>query len=194
MSQATFEPNNSAAPRLWPDLAKEIGLNESILLLQLEYWIRISTTDEREGRRWTYQSTRDIQAFFPFWSVATIQRAIQSLVKKKLIHVGNFNKYKYDKTRWFAINEDVVKRLTQCPNDSAALAVRTRPKMKRAQIKWKRVQANLVQRYHRVLQRVLQRLIRINIRINIRTCARISSENLVWMKKGGDRRPVLLLE
>ncbi len=100
------------APRLWPELAREIGLNESILLLQIEFWIRTSTTEEREGRHWTYQSTRDIQAFFSFWSVATIQRAIQSLVEKKLIYVGNFNKYKYDKTRWFAINEDGIGRLT----------------------------------------------------------------------------------
>jgi predicted alpha-1,6-mannanase (GH76 family) len=41
---------------------------------------------------------------FPFWSRATINRVINSLENRGLINVGNFNRKKYDKTRWFAIN------------------------------------------------------------------------------------------
>lgn len=111
MKDAIFIPNNPNAPRLCPELAFEIGLNESILLLQIEFWIRTSTTEEHDGKRWTYQSITEIQEFFPFWSTATINRAIQSLIDKQLVIIGNFNKAKYDKTRWFSINHTECAKL-----------------------------------------------------------------------------------
>ena len=93
-----------------PKLAKEIGLNESLLLLQLDYLIAISN-HEKEGQRWTYQSVTDIEKMFPFWSRATINRVIKSLENRGLINVGNFNRKKYDKTRWFSINIGEAEKL-----------------------------------------------------------------------------------
>jgi hypothetical protein len=40
--ERVFVLNDPNAPRLSPALAIEIGLNESILFLQLEFWIAIS--------------------------------------------------------------------------------------------------------------------------------------------------------
>jgi len=111
MRDSIFTLNNPFAPRLCPELAQEIGLNESIILLQIEFWIRTSTTAEHEGRRWTYQSVRAMQEAFPFWSIATINRAIQELVARGYVLVGNYNQAKYDKTRWFALNPDALRRL-----------------------------------------------------------------------------------
>ena len=93
-----------------PQLAEEIGFNESLLLLQLDYLIAISN-HEKEGQRWTYQSVTDIEKMFPFWSRATINRVIKSLENRGLINVGNFNRKKYDKTRWFAINIGEAEKL-----------------------------------------------------------------------------------
>lgn len=109
--QRVFVLNNPLAPRLCPELAQEIGLNESILLLQIDFWISTSTTEPHEGRWWTFQSVRDIQETFSFWSLATINRTIQSLLDSKYILTGNFNRLKYDKTRWFALNPEVLKSL-----------------------------------------------------------------------------------
>lgn len=95
--------NNPNSPRLSPELAAEIGLNESILFLQLEFWIAISNND-RDGRKWCYKSSRDIESIFPFWSNSTVDRIVNSLVDKNLITVGNYNKHAHDKTRWFSIN------------------------------------------------------------------------------------------
>ena len=111
MRDAIFTLNNPNAPRLCPELAVEIGLNESIILLQIEFWIRTSTSEEHDGRQWTYQSVRDIEAFFAFWSIDTINRAIRNLIDMKLVDVGNYNKCSYDRTRWFAINRDGCKKL-----------------------------------------------------------------------------------
>lgn len=105
-----FTLNNPAAPRLCPELAAEIGLNESIILLQIEFWVAISN-NVRDGRRWTYQSVRDIQESFPFWSPMTINRAIHSLEDKGLIISANYNQLKYDYTRWFSLNEEEIGKL-----------------------------------------------------------------------------------
>ena len=57
--------NDPHPMRIDRDLAAEIGLNESILLLQLEYLISISS-NERDGRLWTYQSLTNMQeVYFP---------------------------------------------------------------------------------------------------------------------------------
>ncbi len=91
-----FTLNEPHAPRLNPALAAEIGLNESLIFLQLEYFIAISN-NVRNGIKWTYQSLTDLKKMFSFLSQATINRAIKSLIEKKLIIVGNFNQKKYDK-------------------------------------------------------------------------------------------------
>ena len=113
LRQRIFTLNEPAAPRLNPALACEIGLNESLLLLQLEFWISISD-NERDGKQWTYQSTRDIQnKAFPFWSVMTINRGIKSLIKQGLIEsTTKYNKARYDKTRWFTLVPENINKLS----------------------------------------------------------------------------------
>lgn len=97
--------NNGHFIRCLPELEKEIGEKPAKLLLQLEYWINISTTDEINGQRWTYQATPDIQSkAFPNWSQSTINRVIKKLHALDLIFIDNFNKARYDHTRWFALN------------------------------------------------------------------------------------------
>ena len=105
-----FVLNGPTAPRLSPELANEIGLNESIIFLQLEFLIAVSN-HEKKGRRWTYQSVTDLEKIFPFWSRATIDRAIRSLKNLGLIEIDNFNLKKYDKTRWFAMNLEEAAKL-----------------------------------------------------------------------------------
>ena len=91
-----FVLNEPNAPRLNPALANEIGLNESIMLLQIEFWIAISGK-EIDGEYWVYQSETELMNFFTFWSKSTISRVVRSLEKKDLIRIGNYNKYKYDR-------------------------------------------------------------------------------------------------
>jgi hypothetical protein len=102
-----FVLNDSHAPRLSPALAQEIGLNESILFLQLEFLIAVHGS-LITGRRWVRMSVRDLEREFPFWSYSTINRAVQSLEARGLITVENFNRRNYDKTRWFSIDLDAA--------------------------------------------------------------------------------------
>ena len=94
-----------------PELAAEIGLNDSIMLMQIAFWI--STTNLYiDGQYWTYQSTGDMQSkAFPYWSRSTINRAAKKLVEKGLLFEGSYNKAKFDRTPWYALNPDGISQL-----------------------------------------------------------------------------------
>jgi len=105
--------NRPTITRIVPELAVAIGLNESILLLQFDFWIGQSSNYE-DGRYWTYQSLRDMQEkAFAYMGLATINRAVQSLEEQKLIIVGNYNKRKGDNTRWFALDPEGLRKLAE---------------------------------------------------------------------------------
>ena len=92
-------------------LAEEIGLNESVVLLQIEWWIRHSD-NVRDDRKWTYQSLENMrEKAFPFWSKRTLNRAIKNLIVRGLIVEGNYNRHKYDRTRWFSLECDAIDAL-----------------------------------------------------------------------------------
>jgi hypothetical protein len=105
-----FVLNDSHAPWLSPALAQEIGLNESILFLQLEFLIAVRGTLVG-GRTWVRMSVRDLVEEFPFWSSSTINRALRTLISGGLLLAEDFNEAKYDKTRWFSINLAAASRL-----------------------------------------------------------------------------------
>jgi DnaD/phage-associated family protein len=95
-----------------PSLAATIGLNESIVLQQLHYWLERST-NVHEGHTWVYNTYEEWQEQFPFWSESTIRRIITKLEKQGFIITGNFNRSKIDKTKWYRINYEKLAQLEQ---------------------------------------------------------------------------------
>jgi DnaD/phage-associated family protein len=101
-----------------PSLAASVGLNESIILQQLHYWLERSN-HVYEGHKWVYNTYEEWQEQFPFWSVSTIRRIISKLEEKGLIIVGNFNKSKIDKTKWYRIDYEKMNALSK-PKEAPA--------------------------------------------------------------------------
>ncbi|NNU96300.1 DnaD domain-containing protein [Anoxybacillus sp. EFIL] len=95
-----------------PSLAATIGLNESIVLQQLHYWLERSN-HIHEGYKWVYNTYEEWQEQFPFWSISTIRRIINKLEEKGLIIVSNFNKSKIDKTKWYRIDYEKLTQFEQ---------------------------------------------------------------------------------
>lgn len=101
-------------------LAKNIGLNEAIVIQQLHYWIMQNKRQNNnyiDGRYWTYNSLEKWQQdTFYFWSVDTVKRTFKKLEKNGLIIVGNYNKKGYDRTKWYSINYELLS--SKCCNNS----------------------------------------------------------------------------
>ena len=100
-----------------PKLAKEVGLNEAIFVQQLHYWTNGKSGKLKDGKRWVYNTYKDWEENFPFWSNATIRRTIASCEKQNIIIVGNYNRAGFDKTKWYTVNyeeiEGMSKRIAQ---------------------------------------------------------------------------------
>lgn len=97
-----------AVMRVNPTLAAAIGINESIVLLQMSYLVNISTTEQHEGRHWTYQTFEAMHQMFPWMSVSTIKRTIKSLVTDGLLIVGHWSNRPLDRTCWYAVNNELL--------------------------------------------------------------------------------------
>lgn len=108
-----------------PKLAEEIGLNEAIILQQIHYWLN-NSKHNHDGKKWIYNSYPEWQKQFPFWSLITIKRTIYSLEKQKLLVVGNYNKAKFDKTKWYTIDYQVLEGMIRpsYQNDTTSVSKR----------------------------------------------------------------------
>lgn len=95
-----------------PLLAVKLGLNEAMVLQQIHYWLEKSL-HVHEGRKWVYNSYKQWQVQFPFWSETTIKRTIKSLEEQGLITSGNFNHSKMDRTKWYSIDYELLAQLTK---------------------------------------------------------------------------------
>jgi hypothetical protein len=94
-----------------PTLAKTIGLNESIVLQQIHYWLQVKEStgkDFIDGHYWVYNSYRQWNEQFPFWHKDTVKRTFQHLEDNGLLISGNFNTKKFDRTKWYTINYDAL--------------------------------------------------------------------------------------
>ena len=60
-------------------LAQTIGLNEAIVLQQVNYWLHGKHAKRIEGRLWTYNSMKKWNEQFPFWGLNTVKRKFSSL-------------------------------------------------------------------------------------------------------------------
>ena len=96
-----------------PSLAVLLGLNEAIFLQQLQYWIsREAGFCDQYGRRWIYNTVKQWNVQFPFWSESTIKRTIRSLEDQNALlstTVGDA----FNKTKAYTINIDRIEELNQ---------------------------------------------------------------------------------
>ncbi|MEX6285516.1 conserved phage C-terminal domain-containing protein [Providencia hangzhouensis] len=112
-----------------PELAVRLGLNEALLLQQVQYWLsETSSGVDHEGHRWIYNTIEEWREQFPYFSESTIKRAFNNLKKLGVLNIEQINKRTHDRTNYYSINyehallSDEVK-MTQ--SNSSAERVRT---------------------------------------------------------------------
>ncbi|MFS1562652.1 MAG: hypothetical protein ACL7AX_02585 [Candidatus Arsenophonus phytopathogenicus] len=65
-----------------PELAARIGLNESLVFQQVQYWLTETDSGiKHDGRRWIYNTFEKWLEQFPYFSEKTLKRAFTSLKK-----------------------------------------------------------------------------------------------------------------
>lgn len=98
------------------ELATKYGDREAILLQNFIYWIAKNAANGKnyhDGRYWTYNSVAALVALFPFWTYKQIRTILASLIKQGCLIEGNYNEVKYDRTKWYALGDEIVKCIRQ---------------------------------------------------------------------------------
>ena len=95
-----------------PELAKELGLEETIVVQQLHYWL------QRCGKLvdnaiWIYNSFDEWSNQFSYWSVSKIKRIFYSLERQKIIFSKKINKSNSDHTKWYTIDYNKLSSLLE---------------------------------------------------------------------------------
>ena len=89
--------------------AKLFGLIPSILLYNIKFWLKVNLEHQKniyDNRVWTFNSVTNFKKLYPEFTERQIEYALTKLIKQGVVIVGNYNKRKYDKTRWYSIIEN----------------------------------------------------------------------------------------
>jgi hypothetical protein len=98
-----FLKNNFSAQIVLPEIAKVIGLEETIVLLQVNYWLQRSQ-NIIDGVVWVYNTYEQWQQQFSYWSLSKIKRVFAKLHKQGLLISQKKKRYSGCHTKWYSIN------------------------------------------------------------------------------------------
>jgi len=93
------------------EYALKYGVNESIMISNFQFWIqknKANATHLHDGRTWTYNSVNAFKEIFPYWNNGQIRRCLESLVKQEVLVKGDYNKNRYERTLWYAFNDESI--------------------------------------------------------------------------------------
>ncbi len=106
------EFNRTLVPYSWafsPVLGDMYGIIEALLIQQVHYRAQFDDKPKvRDGHQWTYNSQREWSEKIKVASLSTVGRALNKLVELNVLVQGNYNKKKYDTTRWYRVNYPVL--------------------------------------------------------------------------------------
>lgn len=102
--------NNETPILISTTLAMNIGLNEALMLQHLNDLVQTSGS-LKEGEKWVSKTLMEFHQQLPFWSKSTIDRILKKLEQLNVIEVGNFNERKTDRTKWYRIDVEEVKKM-----------------------------------------------------------------------------------
>ena len=109
-----------------PKLAELLGdLDEAIILQQIHYWL-VKNMNIKDGYSWIYNSAKDWNKQFKWLSEPTLKRKFKSLEDKGLLITGNYNKAKFDRTKWYRIDYDALAEMIHAKyqNDTTIVSKR----------------------------------------------------------------------
>jgi hypothetical protein len=90
-----------------PSLAVKYGLNEAIVIQQIQYWSRKADVDN-DGIAWVYNTIPEWQKQFPFWSERTIFSILKGLREAGILIAEKKSKSPWDHTLYYRLNYEIL--------------------------------------------------------------------------------------
>lgn len=104
-----------------PKLAEMLGSSDRALLLQqIHYWLQKSQ-HEHDGHKWIYNTIKNWHKQFNWISERTLRSILKYLEDEGILLTGNYNKLKFDRTKWYTIDYDRLEELTNAFGNSCRM-------------------------------------------------------------------------
>jgi hypothetical protein len=90
--------------------------SEAKVLQQIHYWLCINTRGKKgivDGVTWVYITYEKLAEQLAMQNMKTAQRAVKRLESLGILISDNFNRVKYDKTKWYRIDYDRLEKLLE---------------------------------------------------------------------------------
>ena len=89
-------------------VAKDVGFVGAILFWHIAFWIKKNKANGKnfhDGEYWTYSSVKGFSEYFEDLTEAQILQALKNLIAKNYLKTGEYNKARYDRTKWYAFGK-----------------------------------------------------------------------------------------
>lgn len=90
--------------------AMKYGVEKAVVLSNIRFWLNNNknkdlTTVKHNGYYWMYNTAKDMSNVLPYFTQSKVQRLLKQLEDDGVLIVGNYNKVKYDRTKWYTLSE-----------------------------------------------------------------------------------------
>lgn len=103
-----------------PSLAVKYGLNEAIVIQQIQYWSQKSNVSD-DGFAWVYNTIPEWKKQFPFWSERTIFSILKNLRDNGILIAEKRSKSPWDHTLYYRLNYEIF-------DDTISQSLQDRPR------------------------------------------------------------------
>ena len=90
--------------------AMKYGVEKAVVLSNIRFWLNSNKNKDlsavkHDGYYWMYNTARDMSNVLPYFTQSKVQRLLKQLEDDGILIVGNYNKVKYDRTKWYTLPE-----------------------------------------------------------------------------------------
>lgn len=90
--------------------AMKYGVEKAVVLSNIRFWLNNNKNKDlsavkHDGYYWMYNTAKDMSNVLPYFTQSKVQRLLKQLEDDGVLIVGNYNKVKYDRTKWYTLSE-----------------------------------------------------------------------------------------
>ena len=90
--------------------AMKYGVEKAVVLSNIRFWLNNNKNKDLsavkyDGYYWMYNTAKDMSDVLPYFTQSKVQRLLKQLEDDGVLIVGNYNKVKYDRTKWYTLSE-----------------------------------------------------------------------------------------
>ena len=104
------KPNKTQMHQFDVEDAMKYGVEKAVILSNIKFWLNNNknkdlSTVKHDGYYWMYNTAKDMSDVLPYFTQSKVQRLLKQLEDDGVLIVGNYNKVKYDRTKWYTLSE-----------------------------------------------------------------------------------------